>query len=71
MSRIFILFTLIMLLEACEDPAPLSDAYGKLKEGDIILSIDGHSISNDGKCQIPGIGNRIDLNYLFTLKNIL
>lgn len=49
---------------------PLSDPAGLLKTDDIILAIDGISISNDGKVNIPGIGKRLDLNYLFRRKYV-
>lgn len=48
----------------------LSDAKSKLKKGDILTAVDGISISNDGKCDLDGIGKRIDLEYLFKRKHI-
>ncbi len=43
----------------------LSEAFGQVKEGDILLEVDGIKISNDGKANIPDVGSRIDLSYLF------
>lgn len=37
------------------------DAFDKLKKHDILLEIDGMAVSNDGKIDIPGIGNNIDI----------
>ncbi len=39
----------------------LSDAYQKLKTDDILLSIDGMPISNEGTIDIPDVGNCINL----------
>jgi len=46
----------------------LCDAFSKLKEGDILLELDGHPVSNDGTVDIPGIGNRIDMVHLTHMK---
>lgn len=37
----------------------LCDAYKKLKPDDILLAVDGMTLSNEGTVDIPGIGNRI------------
>ena len=37
----------------------LCDAYKKLKPDDILLAVDGLTLSNEGTVDIPGIGNRI------------
>ncbi len=37
------------------------DAFDKLKKNDIVLEIDGMAVSNDGKIDIPGVGNNIDM----------
>ena len=42
MSRIIILFTLIILLEACEEPAPLSDAYGNFETTTTTISAEAN-----------------------------
>lgn len=39
----------------------LCDANSKLKPDDILLEIDGLTISNEATVDIPGIGNRIDM----------
>jgi len=38
----------------------LSDAHTKLKKDDILLSIDGLTVTNEGTVDIPGIGKVID-----------
>lgn len=48
----------------------LSDAFDKLKEGDILCAIDGHKVSNDGKVDIKGIAKRLELSYAFSSKYI-
>lgn len=48
----------------------LSDAYEKLKRDDILLSIDGLPISNEGTVDIPGIGNCIDFIHVTQSKFI-
>jgi large subunit ribosomal protein L28 len=48
----------------------LCDAYLKLKPEDILLSIDGHIISNEGTVDIPGIGDCIDLIHVTHSKHI-
>ncbi len=50
--------------------ASLSDAYQQLNEGDILLEIDGHKISNHGSVDIPGIGKCIDLIHITHMKYI-
>lgn len=42
----------------------LSDAHSKLELGDILLEIDSHPISNEGKIDIEGIGNCIHMDYV-------
>lgn len=48
----------------------LSEIGRKLKPQDIILEIDGHNITNDGKTNIAGIDNEIDFNHLTHMKFI-
>jgi large subunit ribosomal protein L28 len=48
----------------------LEDAYKHLKKGDILVEIDGVSVSNDAKVNLPGVGNRLDLNVMFLNHNI-
>lgn len=48
----------------------LSDAYDKLKPNDIILSIDGFPVSNEGTVDIPSIGNCIDCFHITQSKFI-
>ena len=48
----------------------LCDAYSKLKSNDILLSIDGMSISNQGTVDIPGIGNCIAMNHVTQMKRL-
>ncbi len=52
------------------DVDTLSDAHHKLQPYDVITSIDGHKISNDGKVSIAEIGHRIEMDYLFRRKQI-
>jgi S1-C subfamily serine protease len=49
---------------------PLSGAIGLLKVDDIITEIDGIKVSNDEQVNVPGIGDHIDLNWLFLRKYI-
>lgn len=48
----------------------LSDAFSKLKIDDILLSIDGLPISNEGTVDIPEIGNCIDYHHVTQSKFI-
>lgn len=52
------------------DLSPLSDANRKLKKGDVLLEIDGNKISNDGKVNLPGIGDCIDMRHVTHMKFI-
>lgn len=44
--------------------APLSDLKGKIQPKDILLAIDGFAVSGDAKVDIPGIGKRLDYDYI-------
>lgn len=48
----------------------LCDAYNKLKPDDILLEIDGLTISNEGTVDIPGVGNCIDFVHVTQMKYI-
>lgn len=48
----------------------LSDAFKKLKTGDILLEIDGHRISNQGTVDIEGVGKCIDYIHITHQKYI-
>ncbi len=48
----------------------LSDAFEKLKVNDILIEIDNLKISNQGKVDYPGIGNRIDYDFITHMKYI-
>ncbi len=48
----------------------LSNAFGVLQADDIITAIDGIAISHDEKVDVPGIADRLDLNYMFMRKQI-
>jgi hypothetical protein len=48
------------------DIPPTSSGYGVLKKGDVILSIDGHSIDDNGFCTFPHYGK---LNYKWIIYN--
>lgn len=47
---------------------PLSSAEGVLQIDDIILSIDGISISNDGMVRLPELGERVNFHHLINRK---
>ncbi len=49
---------------------PLSSAEGILQIDDIILSIDGVSISNDGMVRLPELGERVNFHHLINRKFI-
>lgn len=53
-----------------QDIDRLSSVYKKLEKNDIITAIDGFVVSDEGRVNIPGIVDRIDLNYLFARKFI-
>lgn len=48
----------------------LSEIGSKLKPQDIILEIDGHKISNDGKVKVGGIDNDLDFNHITHMKYV-
>jgi len=48
----------------------LTDAYSKLRPDDILLEIDGLSVSNRGTVNIPGVGNCIDILHVQHMKYI-
>ena len=48
----------------------LTDCKDKLQPGDILISIDGLPISNEGTVDIPGIGNCIDFKHVCQSKFI-
>jgi S1-C subfamily serine protease len=47
---------------------PLEDAAKHIKTDDIIIAVDGIEVSNDAKVNVPNIGDRLDLNYLWLRK---
>lgn len=48
----------------------LTDAYTKLKLGDVLLEIDGLKISNEGSIDVPGIGNCLNYKHVMHTKYI-
>lgn len=48
----------------------LSAANGVLQIDDIITHVDGVQVSNDAKVNVPGVADRIDVDYLFLSKNL-
>ncbi len=48
----------------------MGDAATKLKVDDIMLEVEGHVLSNDGKVDIEGIGKRIDYRHLLHMKYV-
>lgn len=53
-----------------DDISPNTDAHKKLKIHDVLLEIDGYKIQNDGKVDMPEIGNRIDMLHVTHMKYV-